>query len=212
MKIPTVTTALALLAFVLMACGQEERAGANEGDGAPPGEQPPSTEGLVFVGGFAIEGPGDTEIVVPEATVSREAVEDYADEVRPVLKDTLQDLSVVVDPQARVEDDSLQLSIGLESIDEAKDATGDGLERLREIEPPEEELEPIHEQLVTAYEEALPAYENITEAFDSGDVDVLARAVRESLPEVERSIVKSRTILQELRRATNQPVPAAQDE
>lgn len=211
MKKSSVIVTFVLLALVLAACGAEEGADADRENGAvTPAEQPPPTEGMAAVGGFTVEGPDGEEIVIPEATVEREAVESYLDEVRPVIEETQRDLSTVVDPQARIEDDALRLSIGLESIDEAKDATEDGLERLREIEPPEE-LEPIHQQLVTAYEEALPAYENIIEAFDSGDVEVLAGAARENLPRVEQSIAKSNTILQELQRAASQDAPAAQE-
>ncbi len=211
MKKLTIMIAFVSLAFILAACGQEEQESAEENDGAPPSEQTSSTEGLVFVGGFTIEGPDGREIVVPETTVGREAVEDYANEVRPIVEDTARDLSSVIDPSARLEDETLILSVEVESIERAKEAAEDGLRQLQEIEPSEEELEPIHEQLVRAYEEALPAYENIIEAFDSDDVDVLARAVRESLPDVEQSLAEARTILQELQRAVSQPVPTGQE-
>jgi hypothetical protein len=209
-KKPAITITFALLAFVLAACGQEERGSAEENDGAPPGEQPSSTEGLVAVGGFTIEGPDGSEIVVPETAVERGVVEDYANEVRPIVEDTARDLSSVIDPGARLENETLMLSVEVEPIERAREAAEEGLEQLREVEPPEE-LEAMHEQLVTAYEETLPAYENIIEAFDSDDVDVLARAVRESLPDVEQSIAEARTILQELQRAGSQEVPAGQD-
>ena len=210
MKKLAITIAFASLAFALAACGQDEQTNTGQNDGAPPGEQPSSTEGLVFVGGFTIEGPNGNEIIVPETTVSREVVEDYADNVRPIVEDTARDLSSVVDPSARLENETLVLSVEVESIERAKEAAEEGLRQLQEIEVPEE-LETIHEQLVTAYEEALPAYENIIEAFDSDDVNVLARAVRESLPEAEQSFAEARTILQELQRAVSQDVPVEQD-
>lgn len=221
MKKTLMTLAITLLALALAACGQEEQTsgsraegengGAGGAGGTQPGEQPPATEGLIVVGGFTVEGPNGAEIVVPETTVSREAVEDYAVQVRPIIEDTARDLSNVIDPEARLEDQTLILSVEVESIEQAREAAEEGLDRLREVEPGEEELEPVHEQLVTAYEEALPAYENVIEAFDSGDVDVLANAVQESLPEVEQYVAEARTIVQELQRAQSQEVPAGRD-
>lgn len=179
--------------------GQSEKADARKGDtreGDGGGEE-------VVVGGFEVEGPEGREISVPETTVEREALEEYLDEVRPVVEDTAQDLSRVVEPEARLEDRRLTLSVEVESIEQARRAAQEGLQELRRIEPPED-LEPVHDQLMSAYEDALPAYENIIEAFNGEDVGELTGAVQENLPEIEQVAAETRAILQELQRAERQ--------
>ncbi len=202
------------LALALVGCGDgsglddEEGLGSNNGGGpeAASEERPAAGDSEeVVVGGFAIEGPDGREISVPEATVERRAVEGYGSEVRPIIEDTARDLSGVINPTAELEDRTLTLSIEVESIEQAQAAAQDGLDELRQIEPPED-LEPVHERLVNAYETALPAYNNIIAAFESDDVDTLTSAVQENLPEIEQLVAQARTILQELERAESQDV------
>jgi CHASE3 domain sensor protein len=111
----------------------------------------------------------------------------------------------VINPTAELEDRTLTLSIEVESIERAQAAAREGLDELRQIEPPED-LEPVHERLVNAYEEALPAYDDIIAAFESDDVATLTAAVQENLPEIEQLVAQARTILQELERAESQDV------
>ena len=202
------------LALALVGCGDgsglddEEGLGSNNGGGpeAASEERPAAGDsGEVVVGGFTIEGPNGREISVPEATVERRAVEEYVSEVRPIIEGTARDLSGVINPTAELEDQTLTLSIEVESIEQAQAAAQDGLDELRQIEPPED-LEPVHERLVNAYETALPAYNNIIAAFESDDVGALTAAVQENLPEIEQLVVQARTILQELERAESQDV------
>lgn len=202
--------ATGFLALTLAGCGDgqglDDEAGIVGDEGVRSGEQAAGdAEEVVVVGGFRIEGPDGREISVPEATVSRDAVEDYVESVRPVVEDTARDLSGVIRPEAELEDQTLTLSIEVESIEEAQRAARQGLEELRQVTPPED-LEPVHEQLVEAYEEALPAYEGIVGAFESDDVGTLTNAVEERLPEIEQLVVEARTILQELERAESQDV------
>ena len=198
------------LALALAGCadgsGLDEEGGIGKDEGAGSAEQAADDADVVVVGGFATEGPDGREIAVPEATVERQAVEEYVNQVRPIIEGTVRDLSGVIRPEARLEDRTLTLSIEVESIEEAQEAAREGLEELRQITPPED-LEPIHEQLVGAYEEALPAYEDIIRAFESDDVGTLTAAVQENLPEIEQLVAQARTILQELERAESQDVP-----
>lgn len=180
----------------LVGCAQGEQAQENRANGNGQSEE-------VVVGGFQVEGPEGQEIEVPEARVDREAAEEYLGEVRPVVEDTAQDISRVVDPQVRLENQTLTMSIEVQSVEEARQAAENGLEQLRDIQPPED-LEPVHEQLVEAYERALPAYNNIIESFRGDDVSDLTGAVQESLPEIERATAQARSILQELQRAESQ--------
>ncbi len=197
MKKAGALVATIVLALVLVGCGGGGEEAEQEEPSAPANE--------VIVGGFTVEGPNRQEVAVPESTVDRAAVEDYAESVRPIVEETARGLSQAVDPSAELQNQTLTLSIEVESAEQARAAAQEGLEDLRQIQPPEE-LEPVHQQLVNAYEQALPAYENIIQAFASENVNTLAAAMRESLPEIERLIVEARTILQDLERAASQGV------
>lgn len=188
--------------IALVGCGQSEQAQENLEQADGQSEENASGEEVV-VGGFQVEGPEGQEIEVPEARVDRAAAEEYLGEVRPIIEDTAQDISNVVEPQARLENQTLTLSIEVQSVEEAQQAAQQGLDQLREIQPPED-LEPIHERLIEAYERALPAYNNIVEAFRGDDVSTLTEAVQGSLPEIERATAQARSILQELQRAESQ--------
>ncbi len=198
-----------LLALALAGCGDgsglDDEGGIGRDEGVGSGERGAGEAEEVVVGGFTIEGPDGREISVPEATVERRAVEEYVDEVRPIIEDTARDLSGVIRPEAKLEDRTLTLSIEVESIQQAQAAAREGLEELRQIDPPED-LAPVHEQLVSAYEAALPAYDDIIAAFEGDDVGTLTAAVRENLPEIEHLVAQARTILQELERAESQDV------
>jgi hypothetical protein len=214
--VPRIVTLLiaGFLALALVGCGDgsglddEEGLGSNNDAGpeAASEERPGAGDSEeVVVGGFTIEGPNGREISIPEATVERRAVEGHVGEVRPIIEDTARDLSGVINPTAELEDRTLTLSIEVESIERAQEAAQEGLEKLRQIDPPED-LAPVHEQLVSAYETALPAYNDIIAAFESDDVGTLTAAVQENLPEIEQLVAQARTILQELERAESQDV------
>ncbi len=203
-KIATFLSA-GFLALALTGCGQSEEARENLEETTGQSESDAREE--IVVGGFTVEGPDGREISVPQTTVDREAAEEYLGEVRPIVEETARDISEVVTPNAELQNQTLTLSLRVESIEEAQQAARDGLEELRQVQPPED-LEPIHEQLVNAYEQALPAYDNIIQAFESDDVGTLTGAVQESLPEIEQLVAQARAILQELERAQSQDVGA----
>lgn len=209
MKKVSALTVAALLVLVLAGCadgnGLDDEQGVRVENEGVESEQPAGDSEEVVVGGFTIEGPNGREISIPEATVERRAVEGYVGEVRPIIEDTARDLSGVINPTAELEDRTLTLSIEVESIERAQAAAREGLDELRQIEPPED-LEPVHERLVNAYETALPAYDDIIAAFESDDVATLTAAVQENLPEIEQLVAQARTILQELERAESQDV------
>ncbi len=158
----------------------------------------------VDVGGFAVVGPNGEVIAIPAITAERSDVETYLDTVRPVLEDTSRDLARQINPSADLENQTLTLSIEVESIEQADEAVEQGLEALLLVNPPDN-LEIIHENLVAAYEEdAVPAYDALLEAFDSGDVNELAEAARSSLPEIAQFDATADAILQELDRAAGE--------
>jgi hypothetical protein len=191
-----------LVALALAGCSGGGEEAEREGADAPANDAAQAAEEVV-VGGFTVEGPNGQEIAVPETTVDQAAAEDYAESLRPIVEETAGGLSQAINPSAELENQTLSLSIEVEAAEQARAAAQEGLEDLRQIQPPEE-LEPIHERLVNAYEQALPTYENIIWAFGSEDADTLTAAAREGLPEIERLIVEARTILRDLERAASQ--------
>lgn len=195
-KITTLLTA-GLLVLTLAGCGA-----ANEEQGSEPESGASAESSEVIIGGFSIEGPAGREISVPATTVERDDLESYVPSVRPVVENTALDLSRFVDPSVELQDQTLSVSVGVESLEEARATVQSGLEDLQEIEPPES-LEPVHELLVASYVQALAAYDEIIQAFESGDADVLAEATRENLPEIEQFNAETRAITQELERAVN---------
>jgi hypothetical protein len=159
----------------------------------------------VEVGGFTVGGFAAPDVEVPRATATQEDVLTYFNQVEPVIGESARDVSEVVRPQARVRDGRVELGVDVAPVEEASQAAQQNLERLRQVQPPEE-LEPIHNQLVDSYEKALPAYDNIIEAFDSGDPRKLQEAVQENLPLIEQFNAVERGILQDLQEATPERV------
>jgi hypothetical protein len=159
----------------------------------------------VEVGGFTVGGFAAPDVEVPRATATQEDVLTYFNQVEPVIGESARDVSEVVRPQARVRDGRVELGVDVAPVEEASQAAQQNLERLRQVQPPEE-LEPIHNQLVDSYEKALPAYDNIIEAFDSGDPQKLQEAVQENLPLIEQFNAVERGILQDLQEATPERV------
>ena len=189
-----------LLMLALAGCGQSEEAKENLEKAE---EEQTSVEEVasneVVIGGVSIEGPNGREISIPETTVEREDVENYVQSVRPIIQDSARDLSEFIDPTVELQNQMLTMSIEAESLEEARAKVEDGLEALRAVEPPKG-LEPVHELLIAAYVQALAAYNNMIQASESGDVDVLADAVQENLPEIEQFTAETRAILQEFER------------
>jgi hypothetical protein len=218
-------TVAASLVFALPACSesaQEETTSGGQSSGgqtsggqtmAESGRETTMTEetteamvgaGEVTVGGFVVESPGVPASEVPEIETSREDVNEYLGQVRPVVDDTVRDISGLVNPEVEIgEDGSVSIDPNVTSLDEASRSVEDGANALREIQPPEG-LEPVNDRLVTAYEEALPAYQNIAEAAGSGDPERFASATQESLPQIQAFNTEVNAIIEDLEQATGQ--------
>lgn len=195
-KITTLLTA-GLLVLTLAGCGA-----ANEEQGSEPESDASAESSEAIIGGFSIEGPAGREIYVPATIAERDDLESYVPSVRSVVENTALDVSRFVDPSVELQDQTLTVSVGVESLEEARATVESGLEDLQEIEPPES-LEPVHELLVASYVQALAAYGDMIQAFESGDVEVLSEAVQDNLPEIEQFNAETRAITQELERAVN---------
>jgi hypothetical protein len=191
-RVGVLTMMTILFALALAGCGggQEEEEGATS-----------NGEEEVVVGGFAVVGPDEEVTDVPAVITDRSDVQTYLETVRPVLEDTSSDLDRQINPSsAELQNQTLTLSIEVESIEQAEEAVDEGLEDLLQVEPPES-LEPIHELLVESYEEVVPAYNNLLAAFNSGDVNELNETAQSSVPEIVQFTATTRSILQELDRA-----------
>lgn len=159
-----------------------------------------TTPEVVSVGGFSVERPDGGETTVPQVTAQREDVQRYEEQVRPIIEDTVRDVSDLIQADVRLQDGDLTFDVEVASLEEARASVRDGLDRLRGIDPPED-LEPVHARLIEAYEQALPAYDEIIEAADSGDPQRLSAAVSENLPRIESFNEETRAILQDLEQA-----------
>lgn len=184
-----------LLALVLAGCGASE-------SGSQRGEPAPDQEGLddneLVIGGFAVQGPNG-EIPIPEVTVTREVVENYVQRARPIIEDEPLYVSRYVDPEVELQDRTLTLSVEADSLEGARAEVAENLEELRRLTPPEG-MEPVNQLLITSHIQALAAYDNVIEAFESGDAQTLAGAVRENLPEIEQFAAETNAVFQELER------------
>ena len=209
----------AVLALAVFGCGPE---GGGQDDAAAPGETAggrtvveetraleettavdaaeQTVPEVVSVGGFSVEDPGGGEITVPQVTAEREEVQTYREQVQPAIEGTVQDVSDLVRGDVQFEDGNLSLDVEVTSLEEARASVRDGLEQLREVDPPED-LEPIHRRLTEAYEQSLPAYDAIVEAAESGDPQRVSAAVRDNLPRIEQFNEISRAIVQDLEQA-----------
>ncbi len=203
--------------FVVAGCGAEQEAPEEDTAAAPEETVAEETQvveettvieitaetttpDVVSVGGFSVERPDGGETNVPQVTVEREEVQRYQEQVRPVIEDTVRDVSDLVQADVRREDGNLSLGVEVTTLEEARASVRDGLERLRETDPPED-LEPVHQRLIEAYEQVLPAYDEIIEAAESGDPQRMSAAVSENLPRIESFNEETGAILQDLEQA-----------
>ncbi len=195
-----------LLSLAVVGCGEGEQAQpttAGEQTSAQGRQTTAEADdgGEVVVGGFSVEGLGDVpETTVPQVSVEREAAREYLNQVRPIVEDTAREVSDLVEPEARMENGRLEVDVGVGSLKEAREDVRSGLERLREVQPPEG-LEPINDRLISAYEEVLPAYDSVIEAAESGDPDRVREAIQQGLPRIERFNDLTKGIVQDLEQA-----------
>ncbi len=187
----------ALLSLTLASCG----GGQTQGN-TSENEDEASTRAAgdeVVIGGFAIDGTAGREISIPETVAEREDLENYVQTVRPIVEQSALGLFRFIDPSAELQEGKLTLAIGIEPIEEARAEVDDGLAALQLIVPPED-MQPVHELLMAAYIQGVSGYDNIIDAFESGDLEVLANALQENQPEIEQLTTETRAILQELNR------------
>ncbi len=177
--------------------GRSERGDLEEGHREDGGQ----SDGETRVGGFSVRGPDDEEIIIPEAEVDSENVEEYIGFVRPTLDESTRDFSSLVNSEAGLQGDTTNLSLSAESVEEALETNQEAYEELRNLDMGGA-VGDIHDRLVDSRERAVSAYSEINQAFVNDESsDEVAETVEENLPEIEYSNAETRAILQELERA-----------
>ena len=158
---------------------------------------------VLFLAGCGVQIPdsqGDQP--PPRITADRAAVQQYWDQVRPILDDTARDVAGVADVDVNFDGGNVSVGINPNAIQQAQRETRQGLEELKAIQPPDG-LEETHRRLITAYEEALPALDNFIGAVQSGDAIRIADSVRNDLPKIQRLISEIDAVRQQLQQASN---------
>ena len=207
-------TILAVLALSLALAGCSDGAGLDDegrfGDGREGHREGRFEEGggsrgsgETEIGGFSIEGPAGEEISIPEGDPDPGEASAYTESVRSILDDNPRDLSSLVDTEAGLEGETVNLGLDAESVQDALDANQEAYEDLQELETPGG-LGDVQDALLDSRETAVSAYDNINQAFiNDASADEVADAVEESLPEIEYSNAETSAILQELQRASS---------
>lgn len=158
--------------------------------------------GEVTVGGFMVETPDGEEVSVPEVAVSPDDAEAYIEDVRPIVKNSVRDISGLVEPEVSLENGNIGLDLNVNSLDEARQSIEDGADDLRELQPPGG-LETVNDQLIQAYEDAVPAYQNVVDAAEGGDPQEITDVVQQSLGDIERFNSEVDALLQDVQQAAN---------
>lgn len=157
---------------------------------------------VLLLAGCGVQIPGSQGDEPPRIRADRAAVQQYWDQVRPILDDTAKDVAGVADVNVKFEDGNVSVGINPNAVQQAQQETRQGLEELKQIQPPAG-LEDTHRRLVRSYEEAIPALSNFISAIQSGDADRIADSVRNDLPKIQRLLSDIEAIRQQLRRASN---------
>ena len=157
---------------------------------------------VLILAGCGVQIPGSQGDQPPRITADRAAVQEYWDQVRPILDDTARDVAGVADVDVNFDGGNVSVGINPNAIQQAQRETRQGLDELKVIQPPDG-LEETHRRLITAYEEALPALDNFIGAVQSGDAIRIADSVRNDLPKIQRLISEIDAVRQQLRQASN---------
>ncbi|MDQ3568309.1 MAG: hypothetical protein M3397_09535 [Actinomycetota bacterium] len=157
---------------------------------------------VLILAGCGVQIPGSQgDQPPPRITADRAAVQQYWDQVRPILDDTARDVAGVADVDVNFDGGNVSVGIDPNAIQQAQRETRQGLDELKAIQPPDG-LEETHRRLITAYEEALPALDNFIGAVQSGDAIRIADSVRNDLPKIQRLISEIDAVRQQLRQAS----------
>jgi hypothetical protein len=153
--------------------------------------------GVQIPGGGGGAGEGDQP---PQITANREAVQQYWDQVRPILESTARDVARVANVDVQLDGGNVSVGIDPNAVEAARQETQQGLDELKAIQPPAG-LKETHERLVTAYEEAVPALANFIAAVQSGNAFEIAQSARNDLPKIQRLLSEIEAVRQQLQQA-----------
>ena len=157
---------------------------------------------VLLLAGCGVQIPGSQGDGPPRITADRAAVQQYWDQVRPILNDTARDVAGVADVNVQFDGGNVSVGIDPNAVQQAQQETRQGLDELKAIQPPQG-LEDTHRRLITAYEETIPALNGFVSAVQSGDAGRIADSVRNDLPKIRRFLNEIQTIQQQLQQASN---------
>lgn len=138
----------------------------------------------------------------PQITADQEAVQQYLNEVEPIVQETAGDVAQAADVSVSTEGGNVSVSADPNSLDRAWQETQQGLDELKAVQPPAG-LEQTHQRLVNAYEEAAPAIGNLAGAVQSGDAGQITSSIWNDLPKIQQSLSEIEAVRQQLQQAAN---------
>ena len=160
---------------------------------------------VLFLAGCGVQVPGlGGGNEAPQITADQADVQQYLNEVEPILQRTAGDVAQVADVSINTEGGNVSVSADPNSLERALQETQQGLDEMRAVQPPPG-LEQTHERLVNAYEEALPAVGNLIEAAQSGDAAQITSSLWNDLPKIQQLLSEIQNALQQLQAASQQP-------
>lgn len=139
----------------------------------------------------------------PKIDADQAAVQQYLDQVEPIIRQTAADVAQVADVSVSMDGGSVSLDVDPNTLESARQETQQGLEELKAVQPPAG-LEQTHQRLVSAYEEALPSVVNLISAVQSGDAGQITSAAWNDLPKVQQLLSEIENTRQQLQQAANQ--------
>ncbi len=155
---------------------------------------------VVLLVGCGLQVPGQQSDQPPPISADPAAVQQYLDQVRPILDNTARDVVRVADISVQVDGGNVSVGVDPNAIEQARQETQQGFDELKAIQTPPG-LEQTHQRLVSAYEEALPAFDNLIQAVQSGDPVRIAESVRTDLPKIQRLLSEIEAVRQQLQQA-----------
>ncbi len=92
--------------------------------------------GAQIPGGGGSGGSGGGGDQPPRITADREAVQQYWDQVRPILENTARDVARVANVDVQLDGGNVSVGIDPSAVEAARQETQQGLDELKAIQPP----------------------------------------------------------------------------
>jgi hypothetical protein len=136
----------------------------------------------------------------PQITADREAVQQYWDQVRPILENTARDVARVANVDVQLDGGNVSVGIDPNAVEAARQETQQGLDELKAIQPPAGVGgDPREARDRLRGGGARPG--NFIAAVQSGDAIQIAQSVRNDLPKIQRLLSEIEAVRQQLQQA-----------